>query len=299
MAIEGQIFNIQRFSIHDGPGIRTVVFIKGCNLKCKWCHNPESIDLKNQIEFYPQRCIGCNACFQVCPNRVHFIDENQEHCINRSSCRGCQLCTETCYANALVAVGKKVNSEYLLETILSDELYFKNSSGGVTFSGGECMLQIDFLTEILRKCKAKSIHTAVDTAGCVPWSSFQKITDVTDLFLYDVKAADMKKHEQLTGVNNKLILQNLIRLSETGKQIYVRIPFVVGCNGDQIEKIGEILKPLNIAKVEVMPYHKLGNSKYIALDIENELLGIEPPTEEMVDRVVSILRSYGLNTEKS
>jgi len=297
--MEGVIFNIQRFSIHDGPGARTIVFFKGCNLKCKWCHNPESLSSKGEIEFYPERCIGCGACFKVCPYGAHELDENKVHIINRIKCDGCLLCTDTCYANALVAVGSKVDSDYLLKSILTDEIYYKNSSGGVTFSGGECMLQIDFLSEILIKCKDRGIHTAVDTAGNVPWSYFEKIMNVTDLFLYDVKAADTNRHKQLTGVNNELILQNLRKLSEIGKRIHVRIPFIVGCNDDQIEEIAEILKPLNIEKVEVLSYHKLGNSKYTSLGIKNELLGIQVPTEEMVDRAITILKSNGLNAEKS
>lgn len=297
--MEGMIFNIQRFSIHDGPGARTTVFFKGCNLKCKWCHNPESITSKSQIEFYPERCIGCGACFKVCHNGAHFLDENKIHRINRIKCDGCLLCTEICYANALVAVGKKVNSDYLLKSILTDELYYKNSQGGVTFSGGECMLQIDFLVEILIKCKDRGIHTAVDTAGNVPWSFFEKIMNVTDLFLYDVKAVDTNRHMELTGVNNDLILQNLRRLSEAGKQIHVRIPFITGYNQDQIAEIAEILKPLNIEKVEVLSYHKLGNSKYTALGIKNELLEIQVPTDDMVDRAITILRNNGLNAEKS
>lgn len=297
--MEGMIFNIQRFSIHDGPGARTTVFFKGCNLKCKWCHNPESISTKVQIEFNPERCIGCGACFKVCPNCAHYLDENKVHRINRIKCDGCLLCTEICYANALVAVGIQVDSNYLFKSILTDEIYYKNSLGGVTFSGGECMLQIDFLSDILNKCKERGIHTAVDTAGNVPWSYFEKIMDDTDLFLYDVKAADTNRHKQITGIGNDLILQNLRRLSEIGKQIYVRIPFILDYNNDQIEDIAEILKPLNITKVELLPYHKLGNSKYTSLGIKNELLEIQVPRSEMVDRAIEILREKGLNAEKS
>ena len=297
--MEGTIFNIQRFSIHDGPGARTTVFFKGCNLKCKWCHNPESISSKNEIESYPERCIGCGVCFKVCPNSAHYLDENKVHIINRRKCDGCLLCADTCYANALVAVGKKVNSDYLFKSILTDEIYYKNSSGGVTFSGGECMLQIDFLEKILTKCKDRGIHTAVDTAGSVPWRYFERIMDVTDLFLYDVKAADTSRHKQLTGIGNDLILNNLRMLSQTGKQIHVRIPFITGCNQDQIEEIAKILKPLNIEKVELLSYHKLGNSKYTSLGIKNELLEVEVPTEEMVDKAITILKENGLNAEKS
>lgn len=296
--MEGKLFNIQRFSIHDGPGARTTVFFKGCNLRCMWCHNPESISRDNQLEFYPEKCIGCGACFKVCPNGVHFIDENQEHRLNRSKCSGCLLCTETCYSNALAGVGVNVDVDYVLKSITADKLYYKNSSGGVTFSGGEAMLQIDFLEEVLRRCKEEDIHTAVDTAGCVPWSCFERILHITDLFLYDVKAADPDRHKQLTRVDNHLILENLKRLSDAGKQIYVRIPFIPGSNDDQIEDIAKILKPLNIEKVEVMPYHKLGNSKYAALDIKNELLGTETPADELVDKAITILKSYGLNAYK-
>jgi glycyl-radical enzyme activating protein len=295
----GTIFNIQRFSIHDGPGIRSTIFFKGCNLNCKWCHNPESKSFKKEIEFYPQRCIGCGACFKACLNCAHVTDESSVHYINRTKCRGCLLCTESCYANAIVGVGNTVDTDYILKEIMTDELYYRNSNGGVTFSGGECMLQIDFLAEILMKCKEKDIHTAVDTAGHLPWSNFERILSVTDLFLYDVKAAEALRHEQLTGVDNVLILQNLKMLSYVGKQIHVRIPYIVGYNEDQIEKIGEILKPLNIAKVEVLPYHKLGNSKYAALGIESEMLELEVPTEAMVEGAIAVLRSKGLNAERS
>jgi len=298
MSKTGMIFNIQRFSIYDGPGVRTTIFFKGCNLKCKWCHNPEAISFKKQIEFFPQNCIGCGACFNICPNKVHEMDENETHRINRDNCNGCFLCADVCYNNALVGVGTKVDTDYLFKSILTDELYYKNSSGGVTFSGGECMLQEDFLQEILIKCKNKGIHTAVDTAGCVPWKSFEKVIPYTDLFLYDVKAADTDRHKQLTGMDNYLILENLKKLSELRKEIYIRVPYIVGCNDDQIEKIAQIIKPLNIARIELMAYHKLGNSKYTALDIPNELEDIEIPTEDMVEKAIAIFHNYGLNAFK-
>jgi pyruvate formate lyase activating enzyme len=293
--MEGKLFNIQRFSIHDGPGIRTTVFFKGCNLKCRWCHNPESIHKENQIEFYPEKCIGCGACYKVCPNGVHYLDDNKEHRMDRSKCNGCLLCAQNCYANALVGVGQQVEVSALLQSVLEDKPYYDNSTGGVTFSGGEAMLQIDYLEEILKRCKAEQIHTAVDTAGCVPWNYFERILPVTDLFLYDMKAADTIRHKQLTGVDNHLILTNLNRISEAGKEIWIRIPFIPGCNDDQIEGIAELLRPLKIVKVEVMGYHKLGNSKYTALGIKNELLDTKTPTEEQVENAVTILKAYGLN----
>ncbi len=299
VSMEGKLFNIQRFSIHDGPGVRTTVFFKGCNLKCRWCHNPESIHKENQIEFYPEKCIGCGACYQVCPNGVHFLDEAGEHQMDRSKCNGCLLCAQTCYSNALAGVGQNVDVSYLLKSIMEDKPYYDNSSGGVTFSGGEAMLQIDFLEEILQKCKEEGIHTAVDTAGCVPWSYFERILQVTDLFLFDVKAADSKIHKQLTGVENHLILENLKKLSDAGKEIIVRIPFITGQNDDQMEDIGKILQPLKIARVEVMPYHKLGNSKYAALGMKNELLHTEAPAEEQIGKAITILKNYGLNAYRT
>jgi glycyl-radical enzyme activating protein family len=296
--MKGKIFNIQRFSIHDGPGARTIIFFKGCNLRCKWCHNPESISLLNQIEYYAEKCIECGACVKVCPMDAHYFDENIKHQLDMSKCDGCLLCTETCYSNALVAVGQDVDAEYLFNSILTDKLYFKNSSGGVTFSGGECMLQINFLAEVLSKCNDRGIHTAVDTAGNVPWSYFDKILSTTDLFLYDVKTADPIRHKEMTGVDNHLILENLKKLSDTGKEIFIRIPFIVGCNDDQIEAIGDILKPLHIKKVEVIPYHKLGISKYEALSIKNELVNIEAPSDESLEKAIAILKAKGLNVGK-
>lgn len=299
MNSKGNIFNIQHFSIYDGPGVRTTVFFKGCNLSCKWCHNPESISPKNQIEFYSDRCIGCGACFKACPNGVHFLDDKQLHMINRSKCSGCLACAEVCFANAITAVGKLVDADYVFASIMEDYLYYKNSKGGVTFSGGECMLQTEFLYEILKRCGEKGIHTAVDTAGNVPWSSFERILPVAGLFLYDIKAADPAVHKLLTGADNVRILDNLERLSASGKQILVRIPFVPGCNDGQIPGIAGILIALNISRVEVMPYHKLGDNKYAALGMDNELKAVEVPTEAMVDRAVEILVNEGLNAVKT
>jgi pyruvate formate lyase activating enzyme len=209
------------------------------------------------------------------------------------------LCAQTCFANALVGVGQKVEVTALLQSILEDKPYYDNSTGGVTFSGGEAMLQIDYLEEILGRCKTEKIHTAVDTAGCVPWNYFERILPVTDLFLYDIKAADTMRHKLLTGVDNHLILTNLNRISEAGKKIWIRIPFIPGQNDDQMEGIAQILSPLNIEKVEVMAYHKLGNSKYAALGIINELLDTNTPVEEQVENAVTILKTYGLKATRT
>jgi pyruvate formate lyase activating enzyme len=292
--LKGKIFNIQRFSVHDGPGVRTTVFFKGCNLRCIWCHNPESISFQNQIEFYKERCIGCGKCFAICPNQAHTAEEHAGHCIDRLRCTGCFLCTENCFAEALVAVGSEVSTDYLLKAILTDELYYKNSGGGVTFSGGECMLQVDFLKELLTQCRRNKIHTAIDTAGALPWSQFEKVLDYTDLYLYDLKAVDPKIHKQLTGLDNTIIIDNLVKLSELGKEIIVRIPYVEGLNDMELEGMGDLLQRLAISRVEVLGYHKLGDSKYAALDMENQTKMLAIPSEERLEAAVDSLKRKGI-----
>ena len=180
---QGTIFNIQRFSIYDGPGARTTVFFKGCNLKCKWCHNPESISAKRQLEFYPDKCIGCGKCFAACPNGAHIIGEDGNHIIDREKCTVCGACVDTCYAEALVIVGQTVDAAYVVKSVMTDVPYYEQSGGGVTFSGGECMQQIDFLADIMAQLHEKGIHLAVDTAGNQPWEKFEKILPYADLFL--------------------------------------------------------------------------------------------------------------------
>ena len=294
MSMTGTIYNIQRFSIHDGPGIRTTVFFKGCNLRCLWCHNPESISRRPEVEFYPERCIGCGRCFDACPTHAHILDETGAHRIDRSLCEGCLACAGVCYAEALVGVGRQVSAEELLVSILTDRPYYEQSGGGVTFSGGECMTQADFLSEILAACRREGIHTAVDTAGNVPWESFEKVLDHTDLFLYDLKAADSETHRKLTGAGNERILSNLKNLSAAGKRIIVRIPYIPGCNDGEIEAMADILKALAVERVEVMPYHRLGEGKYAALGIEDKT-AIAIPAPQETQAAVELLRSHGIN----
>ncbi len=265
MEKKGNIFNIQHFSIHDGPGTRTVVFFKGCNLSCKWCHNPESISPKRQILFYPEKCVGCLACIKNCPGKCHKVGENGAHIIDLSTCQRCFKCCEDCYAEALVAVGEEKDADYVMREILSNKPYFDYSGGGVTFSGGECMLQVDFLSELLKRSKEAGIHTAVDTAGNVPWERFEKILDDTDLFLYDIKAFEPERHKELTGVDNKRILENFEKLVASGKEVFVRIPCIPGSNDDQLPLISNYLEQFPQVTAELLPYHAMGNSKYIAL----------------------------------
>ena len=262
------IFDIQRNSFVDGPGIRTTVFFKGCNLRCKWCHNPESQSIQKQMMYYKDKCIGCGKCAEVCPNQL-------------KKCDFCGKCEIYCPADARKVCGKEYSVDEIFREIAKDKMFYENSGGGATFSGGECMLQIDFLCEILRKCKENGVHTAVDTAGHVPWESFEKTLPYTDMFLYDIKAYSKDLHKQGTGVSNKLILENLLRLS--GKcDIIVRIPVIGGFNGDKAElrQIAEFLKKIKCIKKELLPYHSMGEHKYDALGMEHKNYSV-PDMEEI------------------
>ena len=220
------IFDIERNSYVDGPGIRTTVFFKGCNLSCAWCHNPESQSSKIEMMFYKSKCTGCGKCREKCPSAL-------------KKCDLCGKCTVYCPHDAIELCGKEYTTDEVLKIILKDKSLYDTSNGGVTFSGGECMLQIDFLTEILKFCKENGIHTAVDTAGHLPYERFERILPYTDLFLYDVKCFDSKKHETYVGVGNELILDNLKKLLTTDKQIWVRIPTIADIN-DSEEEMGAI-----------------------------------------------------------
>jgi pyruvate formate lyase activating enzyme len=290
----GTIYNIQRFSIHDGPGIRTTVFFKGCPLRCLWCHNPESISPKPQLEFYPERCIGCGRCFDACPNHAHGVDGAGVHFIDRALCNGCLRCVDSCYAEALVGVGRRITVEELMKSVSTDIPYYEGSGGGVTFSGGECMAQLDFLEQALEACQDQGIHTAVDTAGSLPWSSFERILAHTDLFLYDLKAVDEQTHRRLTGSGNAHILENLRSLSQAGKRIFVRIPYIPGCNDGEIDAMARILAPLNIERVEVLGYHRLGEGKYAALGLSGgEHFAV--PTPQALQAAADKLCAAGVN----
>ncbi len=262
------IFDIQRNSYVDGPGIRTTVFFKGCNLKCAWCHNPESQNPKREMLFYKDKCIGCGKCKEKCPNSLE-------------KCDFCEKCTIVCPQDAREICGKEYTAEELLKIVLKDKAFYDASGGGVTFSGGECMLQVDFLEEILRLCKENGIHTAVDTAGHVPYDYFERILPYTDLFLYDVKCLDSEKHKKFVGVSNARILENLEKLLAAGASVLVRIPVIPEVN-DSAEEMKAVFaflrKGNNAPRVELLPYHRMGEHKYTALGKEATLF--EVPSEE-------------------
>ena len=260
--MKATIFDIERGSFVDGAGIRTTVFFKGCNLRCEWCHNPESQSSAPQMMFYQSKCTGCGKCKEKCPHQLAF-------------CELCGKCALYCPQDARKICGKEYTVEEVLSEILKDKAYY-GESGGVTFSGGECMLQIDFLEEILKVCKANGVHTAVDTAGNVPWEYFEKILPYTDLFLYDVKCISEDLHKEGTGVSNRLILENLQKLSNKNAEIIVRIPVIPEFNGNdyEMQKIADYLKDLRIKKVELLPYHAMGEHKWAAIGKETKRFSV-------------------------
>lgn len=272
------IFNIQRLSFVDGPGIRTTVFFKGCNLKCAWCHNPESQAFAPQLLFYKEKCTNCGKCKEVCPN-------------NLQKCDLCGKCEMVCPAKARRVCGKQYTVEQLVQEIAKDKVFFESSNGGVTFSGGECMLQADFLAKILKCTKKLGIHTAVDTAGCVKWENFERIIPYTDLFLYDVKCIDSNMHKKFIGADNALILENLSKLLKKGCNVIVRIPLIVGVNDtlEEMKKIKDFLAKHGYQKgVEILPYHALGENKWRAIGVEPKKF--KAPSNEKIEQFQNVFK---------
>lgn len=278
---KGIITDIKRFAVHDGDGIRTTVFLKGCPLKCVWCHNPEGIGFNPQLAYYENKCIGCGECASVCPAGAQKIAENG-HIFDRDLCISCGKCEGVCLGEALKFHGREMTVEELLPLLLEDKDFYETSGGGVTLSGGECLCQADFCAELLKALKQAGIHTAVDTCGFVPREALDKVISYTDVFLYDVKAIDEDVHIKCTGQPNKRILENLKYLDSCGKAIKVRIPYVPNFNDHQMGKIADFLKTLkNVKAVKVLPYHNYAGSKYTALGMQNTLPSILPTDEQI------------------
>jgi pyruvate formate lyase activating enzyme len=294
--LTGIIFNIMRYSIYDGPGIRTTVFLKGCPASCCWCHNPESISGDVQLIYREDRCLHCGDCAAVCPNGAVSV-ENGNIVTEREICRSCGACAEVCYAEARELVGRTMTVREVMEEISKDTPFFQESGGGVTFSGGEPLQQHEFLLELLKACRRRGIHTAVDTSGYAPPEILQRVGECTDLFLFDLKLMDQVRHRKYTGISNGMILENLKELAFREMPVIIRVPVVPGINDSQenIREIGRFIKTLpNINEIELLPYHAAGVGKYQRLGMEFTLPEIPSISDANLDRITVELQRYGI-----
>ncbi|MBN1487723.1 MAG: glycyl-radical enzyme activating protein [Anaerolineae bacterium] len=295
MANTGIIFDIKKFSIHDGPGIRTTIFFKGCPLRCWWCHNPESQARSPQLLLRPQRCVECGACVEVCPQNA--ISRNGRLVTDLANCTACGACVAVCYAEARELVGRTATTAEVLDVIERDHPFYDESGGGVTFSGGEPLAQPDFLLELLQACQSREIHTAVDTCGYVPWESLNRIRPYVDVFLYDLKHLDDQRHQALTGVGNALILSNLQRLADAGQAVIVRVPLIPGLNDapEHIARLGRFVADLpGVVRLDLLPYHTIAEEKYRRLGLEYRMPAVSPPSAAHMQTLAARLQTYGL-----
>ena len=296
MINEALIFDVKRFAVHDGDGIRTTVFFKGCPLSCVWCHNPEGISSKPELGYYAHKCVNCGECVKSCSQNAHGMQTNI-HIFNRIDCTACGNCEIECLGDALKLYGQRKSVSELLPLLLEDCAFYESSGGGVTLSGGECLLQADFCRELLKKLKEHNVHTAVDTCGFVPRGSIMKVLPYTDIFLYDLKAYDEEVHKRCTGQANKLILENLKYIDSCGKRTEIRIPYVPGYNDGEIEKLARFISELkNVTRVKILPYHNYAASKYSSLGMKDTLPTILP-TEEQIHAAVKLMNDYGIKCD--
>lgn len=290
--MEGIITAIKRNAIHDGDGLRTTVFFKGCPLRCIWCHNPETYSFRSQVGFYAHKCIGCGYCQTACPSgSIRMVSCKPV----TEKCTGCLACTAVCPADARVGYGTAWQLQPLIHKLTEDKPFFDNSGGGVTLSGGECLAQPEFAVTLAKALHENGIRVNIDTCGCVKQEIFKQIIPYTDTFLYDIKAVDPQVHLRCTGRDNALILSNLRYLSACGCRIEIRYPYVPGYNDGECDKIGAFLSTLSgITKVKVLAYHNLAGSKYEALGIPNTLPDVTVLAHDL-DKPVRILKAYGLS----
>ena len=290
----GIVFDIKHFAVHDGPGIRTTVFLKGCPLRCLWCHSPESQSPRPEVAYYPNLCISCGACVEACPNGAQTLSTPK---ILRELCTGVGRCAEECYAGATIMYGREATVEDVLEEVDKDRLLYETSGGGVTLSGGEPTMQPRFAATLLGALKEHGYHTALDTSGHAEGSVFERVLAKADLVLYDLKHMDSFTHGEITGVPNGLILANLERAAGSGKTLVVRVPVIPGHNDspENFTAMAGFLGGLKgVESVELLPYHNLGAPKYMALGREYALEGLRSPEPGELSELGRILEAEGL-----
>lgn len=303
---KARIFNVQKYSIYDGPGVRTLIFFKGCPLRCKWCSNPEGLERKYQVMYKEDLCINCGNCIPVCPVQIHHFlgTESPRHKVSRNiDCVGCRKCESVCPKQALSIVGSDKTISEVMEIIQQDALFYHSSGGGVTLGGGEVTAQPEFATNLLTECKRMGIHTAIETSGYTKRDSLLKIAQFTDLFLYDIKQIDPERHYELTGVHNERILDNLTELIRRGYNVKVRMPLIRGLNDseDTIRRTMEFLQPFkyykNFLGIDLLPYHKLGINKYKQLDMQYPITEDLSFKEQELDKIEEFIKGYDLKVE--
>ncbi len=288
--MKGIITSLQRMSIHDGPGIRTVVFMKGCNMHCKWCHNPETWSSRKQLQYIQEKCINCYKCVQVCPNQVISITSSSI-AIDYRQCVSCGICVEACCTKALSMVGREVTVNDLWEEIKKDVPYFNSSGGGITISGGEPLLQKDFVKQFLAHCKKNHIHTAIETNLSLGWEVIEELIPLTDLWMCDFKIYESEKHKEWTGIENTVIIKNITQLSEKSVSLLVRTPVIPEINDteEEIRNICQLLAPFsNTLSYELLGFHTLGFNKYESLGMKNELEGKECLSTQRLEELNNI-----------
>jgi pyruvate formate lyase activating enzyme len=300
--LTGWVSNIQRFSLHDGPGIRTLVFMQGCPLACKWCCNPEGQKCYPQLRFLSVKCPGadvCGApCVKACPEGVITLSEEGKPQIDWKLCTNCGKCVDVCLYGALTMLGQKMTVDEVLAEVEKDRAAYRKSGGGVTIGGGEPLMQFEFVLELLKRCKARFLNTALETCGHAPWERLKQISEYLDLMYYDIKHMDPERHKEYTGVSNELILSNAEKVlsGEVNCDVIVRTPVVPGYNDteDSIGAIAKFVAESGGSMIELLPYHALGSSKYRELGVEYELKGIKPPTDKQMEKLREIVKSFGL-----
>jgi len=295
--ITGVVFNIQRYSIHDGPGIRTTAFLKGCPLRCLWCQNPESQTMRPEIFFVSENCTGCGACTQACPQGAIEVFEGRSR-TNRALCIGCGKCTEVCPNEARNLVGRNATAQEVFQELAADDIFYQRSGGGVTLSGGEPLAQPGFAADVFRLSREASIHTALDTCGHAPWETMRQVLEYVDLVLYDFKHMDPEQHERYTGVSNEMMLENAKRIHRLGIPMLARVPVIPGYN-DAAENLvataSFIATELGDAiTVHLLPYHRLGETKHERMEQQDKSVAAQPPSEEDMEETRKVFEAFGL-----
>ena len=294
--MQGLITNIQRFSVHDGPGIRTTVFLKGCPLHCFWCHNPEDMRPKVELQQFVDRCIACDECLAACPDGAIRVDVTGR-AINREVCTACGRCVEKCVAESLVLSGRWIESRDLVADLLLDRVFYERSGGGITLSGGEPALQADFSEEILRLAHGHGLHTAIETAAYCRWDELSRMLPSLDLVIFDLKSLDDRVHRDATGVSNALILENAARLAASGRPLIVRTPVIPGVNDtpEAIAAVARFIAPFShVLYYELLPYHQLSEGKYRSLGMVDRSLALHAPGQSLMEELAAVARASGL-----